>query len=243
MNNTSTTLTTHSLALSNRTTPTAKPPKSSLTKEASVASALSKTLRESLTPEMSNLCESYLSTKLTGKLRSLAKHSDGKSGMRSFELTKYGKNLNGFNFNSEAPFKKTFLAKYHVQPGSRRGQVILHFPSFIPSKDLRAPNEATNFKICGRLVALSDYNYDASDRSFHPVRNEFNGRYASFDSGMLPLLKMPVDPITTQLSIDQKELPEGTSMFLLLSVSFYQYENGRFKHISKDSALHVESVL
>ncbi len=242
MNSTSTTLTAHSFTLSSRQTHVAKP-EAALTKEASVASTLSKTLRESLTPEMSNLCESYLSTKLTGKMRSLAKYSEGKSGMRSFKLTKYGKNLNGFNFNTEAPFKKTFLAKYHVQPGSRRGQVILHFPSFVPSKDLKSPEAATNFKICGRLVALSDYNYDASDRSFHPVRNEFNGRYASFDSGMLPLLKMPVDPITTQLSIDQKELPEGTSMFLLLSVSFYQYESGRFRHISKGSALHVESVL
>lgn len=241
MNITSTTLDNRTLTYDHHTTN--KSTHTELKKEASVASTLSRTIRASLTPEMSNLCESYLSTKLTGRLRSLAKLSEGKSGMRPFKLSKYGERLRGFDFNSEAPFKKIFKAKYHVKQGSRKGQVILHFPSFIPAQDLSAPENATNFKICGRLVALSDYNYDSADKSYHPVQDDFNGRYASFDSGMLPYLKMPTDPLTTQLSIDQRELPEGTSMFLLLSVSFYHYENGRFKHISKQSTLHVESVL
>lgn len=213
-----------------------------LQKEFSVASALAKTVKASLSPDMSSICESYLATKLTAKIRGLAKYSEGKSGFRPFFLSKYGKKLKGFDFNSDAPYRKVFKAKYHVKKGSRHGQVIVHFPAFVPAKDLKAPNEANYFKICARLVALSDFSFDNTEQAYRQLNKEYHGRYASFDSGMLPLLKMPLDPLTSQLSLDQKELPDGTSLFLMMGVSFYTYEGGRFKHISKESSLHLEQV-
>lgn len=213
-----------------------------LQKEFSVASAIAKAIRSSLTPDMSRICESYLSTKLTAKFRGLAKYSEGRSGFRPFYLTKFGGKLSGFNFNSSSPYRKVFKAKYYVQSGSRKGQVILHFPSFIPTKETKAPSDATNFKISAKLVALSDFSFDTSEKVYRQLNNEYHGRYASFDSGMLPLLKMPMDPITTQLSLDQKEIPDNTSLFLLMSVSFYQYDKGRFKLFSKESSMHLEQV-
>lgn len=213
-----------------------------LEKEYSVASVIAKAIKSSLTPDMSNLCESYWSTKLTAKFRGLAKYGEGKSGFRSFYLTKFGSKLRGFNFNSSAPFKKVFKAKYHVKSGSRKGQVILHFPSFIPAKDTMTPEGATNFKISARLIALSDFSFDSVEKSYRQLNTDYHGRYASFESGMLPILKMPVDPITTQLSLDQKEIPANTSLFLIMSISFYEFGSGRFKHLSKESAMHFEQV-
>ena len=213
-----------------------------LKKEFSVASLMSKTVRSSMTPDMANICESYLGTKLTAKFRGLAKLAEGKSGYRPFYLSKYGKKLKGFDFNNKSPYRRVFKAKYYVKSGSRKGQVILHFPSFIPTKDMKSPEGATNFKISARMIALSDYGFDTLAKSYRQINQEYHGQYASYDSGMLPILKMPMDPITTQLSLDQKELPENTSLFLLMSVSFYSYQNGKFKHYSKESCMHLEQV-
>jgi len=213
-----------------------------LMKEYSVASSLAKTVREALSPDMSSICESYLGTKLTSKIRGIARDADGKSGFRPFFLSKFGSKLKGFDFNSEAPYRKVFKAKYHIKKGSRHGQVIVHFPAFVPDQDLKTPEKANYFKICSRLVALSDFSFDSVENAYRQLNKEYHGRYASFDSGMLPILKMPVDPITSQLSVDQRGLPEDTSLFLMMGVSFYTYEDGRFKHISKESSLHLEQV-
>ncbi len=150
--------------------------------------------------------------------------------------------MNGFEFNNSAPFKKVFKAKCHIKPGSRRGQVILHFPAFTPVDDLNAPENATNFKLGARLIVLSDFNYDHANDSYEPINRDYHGKCASFDSGMLPMLKMPLDPITQQLCVNQESLPEGTSLFLLMWVSFYHYEDGNFQHLSKESSMQIQQV-
>jgi len=212
-------------------------------REFSVASAIARTLKENLTDDMSSICESYLTNKLTAQFRGLAKFEEGKAGTRPIYLTKYGKQLCGFDFNSSAPYKEIFKAKYFVKPGSRRGQVILHFPGFIPQKALQAPAEATHFKMSARLIALSDFGYHPQENSYHAISHEFHGRCASFDTGKLPLLKMPIDSITAQLCVDQKAVPENTSLVLVMSVSFYTYEKGRYSHLNKASTMQIEQVL
>ncbi len=211
-------------------------------RELSVASAIARTLKESLNDDMSRICESQLTNKLTAQFKGLAKFETGKVGTRPIYLTKYGKELCGFDFNSNAPYKDVFKAKYFVKTGSRRGHVILHFPAFIPEKSLVRPEEATHFTISARLIALSDFGYHPQENSYRAISKEYHGRSASFESGKLPILKMPIDPITTQLCVDQKAVPENMSLVLVMSVSFYSYENGRYTHLNKSSTMQIEHV-
>jgi hypothetical protein len=211
-------------------------------KESGVASVMSRTLRQNLNTDMLNICESYLANKLSARFRGLAKYENGQVGKRPIYLTKYGQQLCGFEFNSQAPFNEVFRTKYHIKAGSRRGQVILHFPSFVPQKNLLYPKDASNFKISARLISLSDFGYDNASGAYNPISKEYHGKCDSFESGMLPILKMPVDPITTHLSIDQRELPGGTTLFLLMSVSFYRYAQGKFTHLEKNSSMQIKQV-
>jgi hypothetical protein len=211
-------------------------------REFSVASSIARTLKENLTEDMAAICESYLTNKLTAQFKGLARFEDGKAGTRPIYLTKYGQELCGFDFNSISPYKKVFKAKYFAKAGSRRGQIILHFPSFIPEKMLVFPDDATHFRINSRLIALSDFGYNQHEKSYRAVCKEFHGRSASFDSGKLPLLKIPIDPITTQLSVDQKSIPESTSLVLVMSVSFYRYDKGNYHHLSRESTMQIEQV-
>lgn len=211
-------------------------------KEFGVASMMSKVLRDSLSDGMLDICETYVSGRLTAQFRNLAKHEEGKSGTRPLYLSKYGHHLNGFEFNTMAPYEKIFETKYFVKPGSRRGQVILHFPAFVPEHTFDKPEGATNFKINARLVAISDYKFDLDLETYKAVNEEYHGKYGSFNSAMLPILKMPTEPMTAQVSLNEKDVPEGMGLFLVMAVSFYRYENGTFHHLHKASGMTIKQV-
>ncbi|MFY0690032.1 MAG: hypothetical protein JXQ90_22865 [Cyclobacteriaceae bacterium] len=212
-------------------------------KEFGVASMMAKVLRQSLSEGMSEICETYASGKLTAQFRNLAKQEEGETGKRPMYLSKHGHLLNGFEFNSEFPYKKLFDAKYFVKTGSRKGQVILHFPSFVPHKAFVKPAGATNFKINVRLVALSDYSYNRAENTYTPKSPELHGMFGSYETPMLPLLKMPTEPMTSQVSINTRQvIPESVGIFLVMAVSFYKYEGGRFQHLAKESGMQIHEV-
>lgn len=211
-------------------------------KEFGVASMLAKTLRQSLSEGMTEICETYVSGRLTAQFRNLAKMEEGKTGTRPLFPSKHGHILKGFEFNSSAPYDEIFGAKYFVKPGSQRGQVILHFPAFIPFKTFKSPAETTNFKITARLIALSDYSFD-TDEGYVPVNKDLHGKYGTFDSAMLPLLKIQTEPMTGMISIENRIVPEGTGLFLVMAISFYKYQNHKFEHLSKASSMQIQKVL
>lgn len=212
-------------------------------KEFGVASMMAKALRSSLSDGMSEICESYVSSRLTAQFRNLAKMEAGETGTRPMCISKHGHIFHGFEFNPDSPYKEIFGAKYFVRKGSRQGQVIIHFPAFIPEETFKTPKEATNFKITARLVALSDYEYDTIENSYHPKNKDMHGKFGSFESAMLPLLKIPTEPMTAQVSIPfAPEIGEEMGYFLVMAVSFFKYQDGTFSHLPRQSGMQIEQV-
>ncbi|MCP4457594.1 MAG: hypothetical protein GY816_06150 [Cytophagales bacterium] len=210
--------------------------------EREVALEISKTLLASFSSEMVEICESYHCTKLTTQFKGLSKFAEGRVGTRPICLSKYGKKLTGFEFNYDVPYNKALNAKYHIKQGSRRDQVIIHFPAFVPDKDLERSKEATNFKINTCLVALSDFRYDNVDECYKPLNHDLHGKYSVHSSSMLPILKMPTDPMTSQLCLDQTSMIENTALLLIMSVNFFTYDHGRFVHLKKDGCMQIKQV-
>ncbi len=211
-------------------------------KEFGVASMMSKVLRDSLSSSMAEICESYVSGRLTAKFRNLATLEKGQLGTRPLYPSKHGNTLNGFEFNTSAPYEDIFGAKYFVKAGSRKGQVILHFPAFVPETTFQKPEGATNFKINARLVALSDYHYNTESKSYEALHLEHHGQFGAFESPMLPILKIATEPMTSQVSLDEVSLPDELGLFLVMAVSFYRYENGQFHHLKKESGMRIKQV-
>ena len=212
-------------------------------KEFGIASMLAKTLRNSLSSDMSEICETYVSGKLTAKFRNLAKLEEGKTGTRPLVVSKHGHLLNGFEFNPERPYQSVFGAKYFVKNASQKGKVILHFPAFIPEKTFQYPEGATNFKITARLVSLSDYLFSETENCYYPSCEDDHGKFGSYESAMLPILKMPTEPITTHVSANgAKPLDENTGVFLIMAIRFFKYKEGHFEHMGKQGAMQIHQV-
>lgn len=210
--------------------------------EREVALEISKSLFSSCSLEMIEICKDYCCTKFTTQIEDLSTLAEGQVGLRSIYLSKYGEKLTGFEFNNDAPFKRSFQAKYHIRQGSRRDQVIIHFPAFVPEQSLKSPREATNFKIRARLIALSDFRFDTFERAYKSLNAELHGKHSAYSSGMLPLLKIPLYPMTSQLCLNQGSLLKNISLFLVMSISFYAHVCGRFVHLSEDGCMQIKQV-
>ena len=211
-------------------------------KEFGIASMMAKTLRSSLSSDMSEICETYVSGKLTAQFRNLAKLEQGKTGTRPLVVSKHGHLLHGFEFNPERPYQTVFGAKYFVREGSQKGSVILHFPAFIPAKTFQYPEGATNFKINARLVSLSDYVYSDEEKRYVPSCEDDHGKFGAYESTMLPILKMPIEPITTQISASRMPLAEKTGVFLIMAIRFYHYQDGHFEHLPREGSMQIHKI-
>ncbi|WP_339792496.1 MAG: hypothetical protein ACMVP2_27370 [Imperialibacter sp.] len=209
-------------------------------KEFGVASMMARTMRMTMTGDLGDICETYSSGKLTAKFRGLVKGVDGPTGRRPLTPSKYGKQVEGFEFNPEFPFGTTFYPKYFVHPGQGRGHVILHFPGFVPQSNIAFPAEATHFKLTAKLVSISDFYFDEEEASYRPCNPDHHGLTDSFESNMFPDLKIAIQPITAQLSIvPPKGLPEKVGVFLLMGVKFYKYENAKYTFVKNGSSCKV----
>lgn len=209
-------------------------------KEFGIASILAKSLRDSIPSELCQISEKYVSGKLTAQFRNLAKHEEGKTGTRSFVLSNYASELKGFEFNADCPFPKAFSDRFFIREGSHRGHAILHFPEFVPANVFDAPEGTTNFKITAHIVSLSDYYFDDELGAYLPANPEFQGKYGSFETQMLPLLNFPVQPMTGQVSVNQgRPVPMKTGIFLIMAVRFFKYADTKFEQLNYGSSMSI----
>lgn len=206
--------------------------------EFAVATQMSKTIKESLDNEMKQIVQPHSSKKLTSIVR------QSFAGNDVVGIGDAQEGLEHFSFNAVNSFSKGSTTKYFIRKGSGRGQVILHIPAFIPVQALQAPEEATNFKLKAHLVAISDFESNKQTEEFIACAPEDHGKVGSFESSMLPLLKIQTQPITAQVSTDRnKVLHEKSGLVLLIAVKFFKYSSGKFTHLPEKGIVEILKVL
>ena len=212
--------------------------------EFAAASNLAKALRHSLPKKMAKICEPYVSGKLTAKFRNLAQLSDGDTGKRPILLSENGQTLEGFDFNSNAPFKETFPNNIMVMSGSNYGQLILHIPSFIPKQDLMAPDNSTHYQLFSHLLLLSDFTYTKESKEYNPCAPEVHARKNTRENPIHPIINYPEESTTQQLSVYNGEaLPSDTKLLLILGVKFYRYDNLKYIDLPDNSSMQIIKVI
>ena len=151
--------------------------------------------------------------------------------------------LQGFDFNTTNLFDKTVNSKVFVKGGSHNGYAILHVPAFVPVNELNMPDEATNFKISARLISLSDFTFSNELNAYVPLNTDAHGQFGSFHTTMLPVLRMQTQPITAQICINKcKPLEGGVGTVLVVAVKFYNYDRGKFIHLSDKGTMKIMKV-
>ena len=202
-----------------------------------VATLITQTIKKSLDEEMLDLIQSYITVRLTSLIRNCF------TSDRLLSIGKKSNELVNFDFNNSSRFKETVNSKIFVKGGSHNGYAILHVPAFVPEFELDVPEEATNFKICAKLVAISDFEFTEAFDSFSPKNIEAHGAQGTFETTMLPVLKMQTQPITSQICINRCEpLGKDVHTVVVMAIKFYKYEKGKFIHLSDKGSMNIMNV-
>lgn len=117
-----------------------------------VATLMSKTIFSSLDDEMREMTEAYGSKRLASIINKGFESLNNQLSLKNAVAS-----LENFEFNSQNTFESGVSSKFCLREGAHKGHVILHVPAFIPEKELNVPADATNFKICARLISISDF--------------------------------------------------------------------------------------
>lgn len=111
--------------------------------------------------------------------------------------------LEGFNFNINAILGSVLKAAYGIDPAT--GEVSI--PDLTPANDLVAPNGATHVSLRSAMVQV-DF---------------ASGSYSSSNS---PVENLPIDQVSSTLSLVPTNVPSGTgTVLILLLLEFFQEVN------------------
>jgi hypothetical protein len=213
--------------------------------EFGVASKVSKQIRDSFPKDFRELFEPYVSAKLTAKLRKVIQKGAGETGRRPFHLSQNKKRIKGFSFSGGATFEEIFKPKFFLRDGAFKGQSIIHFPSFIPENEIDYPNGATHFRVLGHAISISDQEFASSDGQYRMITPGENGKFETLKGELRPLWKMPLEPITEQLSLksDEGEWSDSVSVLVILGIRFYKFEDLHYREMSEKAALSIYKVI
>jgi len=201
-----------------------------------VSTTIGQAIFYGLGPDLRDATESYCSKKLASKINKCFSNSTNYLSLKDLE-----KELSGYEFNSAKAFDEGVSTKFCVKKGAHSGHVIFHIPAFVPQKDLKVPKGTTNFKICARLIAVSDFQKVGND--FHTTNIRQHGQVVNYQTTMLPLLRITTQPITAQLRINNPGFSAaGMSSVLVLGVKFYNYSEKKFTRLDEFTRLKIEKV-
>jgi len=204
--------------------------------EFAVATAMSKTIGIALDDQLRAIAEPYTSKRLSSVINKNFTFDNG-----SLSLRKSGSELVGFEFDTSNRLIKNANINYCIRQGAQKGCQIIHIPAFIPAKVLKIPTGATNFKFCSRLIALSDCQPQST--GYDPVYGQENGKFAVYDSPMLPLLRIPTQPLTGQLVIPEVGYMQAfVTTLLIVAVKFYNYDHSKFTYLPQGSLMKIANI-
>ncbi len=208
--------------------------------EFGLASAVSKQIRLSFSEQLNSICESYLSGKLTAKLRTLMQQQSGQIGQRAFLPSIDGALLKGFNFNAASKFHEIFKGKFLVRQGQQRGHLIFHFPSFVPEQELAPAAKATHFKLFTHLVSVSDFIFDKDTLQYNAIDLHNHGLYQTEESPMSPILRIPLEPMTFHISlVPEQQFEKGCALVLLVGIKFYSLTKKGYSFVENGNAMMI----
>ncbi|RAI99874.1 hypothetical protein LX64_04428 [Chitinophaga skermanii] len=147
-----------------------------------------------------------LSSQLLLALKNDTTHERGNRTVEDGDI----QTLANFEFNQNAYFRRTCMAKHSVHLDRQQGLATLTIPAFDPSDRIRAPKHTTHFKM---VMSLHAINFDTND----------------MDSTAVITQALPINtPITNDLILQVQGKPyDPRHMFVSIGIVFIEMVNER----------------
>jgi hypothetical protein len=208
------------------------------------AAKCSKAFRESFSGISRLVGDTYLSARLTGRIRGIVPNGAGLRGERNINLVDNLESLIGFNFNVSKPFDTQFNAP-SVGPDitAPKDKVSWSIADFNTDTYVRAPEGATHFKLALAAGYVSNYEWDATLKSYEPVEDHPNAVGVVEYSNAIALGGMVGS--ATSFNIDLAAfapVPVTTALFAGTAIVFYQMVNGDLYELAQGHSMKIAAA-
>lgn len=203
-----------------------------------------KALRESFAGIARLVSDSYVTSRVTAKMRSIVPNGTGLRGERSINLVDNLEPFIGFNFNLSKPFDTQFNAP-SVGPDitDPKDNVKWNLADFNTDTYVRAPEGATHFKLALAAGYVSNYEWDATLKSYEPVEEQPNAVGVVAYSDAIALGGMVGSD--TSFNIDLTgfaPVPVTTALFAGTGIVFYQKVNDELYVLAQGHSMKIAAA-
>ncbi|MDY2586793.1 hypothetical protein [Winogradskyella aquimaris] len=203
-----------------------------------------KAFRESFAGIARVVGDSYLTSRVTAKMRSIVPNGTGLRGQRNINLVDNLEPFIGFNFDVSTPFDSIFNAP-SVGPDipDTKDGVRWNVEDFNTDTFVRSPEGATHFKLALAAGYVSNYEWDATLKSYEPVEEQPNAVGVVAYSDAIALGGMVGSP--TGFDIDLTgfaPVPVTTALFASTAIVFYQMVNGELYILAQGHSMKIAAA-
>ncbi|WP_296383818.1 hypothetical protein [Winogradskyella sp.] len=205
------------------------------------AAKCGKAFRESFAGISRLVGDTYLASRMTGKMRSILPNGTGLRGQRTINLVDNIEPLLGFNFDVSKPFDSQFNAPaIGPEITDAKDKVTWDLADFNTDTYVRAPEGATHFKLALAVGYVSNFEWDAALKSYEPVKEQPNAVGVVEYSAAIALGGMVSS--ATSLDIDLSSyapVPVTTALFAGTAIVFYQMVNGELYELAQGHSMKI----
>ena len=204
-----------------------------------------KAFRESFAGISRLVSDTYLSARVTAKIRSIVPNGTGLRGERNINLVDNLEPFIGFNFNLSKPFDSQFNAP-STGPDitATKDNVKWDLQDFNTDTFVRAPEGATHFKLALAAGYVSNYEWDATLKSYEPVEEQPNAVGVVEYSDAIALGGMVGSDTNFNIDLtDFAPVPVTTALFAGTGIVFYQMVNGELYVLAQGHSMKIAAAL
>jgi len=208
------------------------------------AASVGKAFRNAFAEMVRNMGDRYFSARLTQLFRKICSRGAGARGERTISLSDHLDMLDNVEFNKTKPFNSVCNAPYTVSANANRNEVTVDIPDLTPSVYISAPSAATHFKVIASIGSISNYEFDAVNKTYAPLIPEMNALSASASGAVLPL--QGVGPYVANLVVSfpgSPLMPADVVVVVTLGIEFYQQVNSVDYLLGQSNAMKIIATL
>ena len=205
------------------------------------AASCGKAFRDAFAGIVRLVADSYVSSRITGRMRAIVSNGAGLRGERAISVVDDLAVFIGFNFNVNKLFDSHFNAP-SAPPSinANRDTLTWNVPDFNTDTYVLSPEGATHFKLALAAGFVSNYEWDAATKGYVPVEEQPNAIGGVTYSNAIAIGGMV--GAATDLEVDLTALgpvPVTTALFGATAIVFYQMVNGELYELAQGHSMKI----
>ena len=164
-------------------------------------------------------------------------------GRRAILISQVPRHLVGLDFNINISLDGIFQAPHTLTPTATRESTTLDVPAFNPLNFINAPAGATHFRLINSVVSISDFQFNADDKTYERKEAALSElvdiQYSDYTA-----LNVTTAPITLTATLPgSPTLTNDVSVLACMGIEFYQQVGSEYYLFNSGNALKIKDVL